>query len=290
MAELALVRRTDYSDNCPATVQRRCNMPHPSPIIFWLLLAATISIDAVAFSWAASEPDYSYGFVTFDALMLSQISVVCIWSGLSVAKSIWTRISPFLAVIVASLAWGMLGFEHFAGTIGLQEWMERTSAALVHQGLHAAPLLAMLWLFKRTAYWKLKSDSSAEWQFSVADLLIVMTIVAVLGAGIRYTEVFGILDWTSVGFIGSSAILALASVFIWSLWWTPLFLRLCGVIGVAIFLAAALSFTEEPFTKVFSVVIGTHYLIQALVLCMWLGCGSILPLSRASAADRRTVR
>jgi hypothetical protein len=259
-------------------------MPQRSPAIFWLLLAATICIDAVAFSWAASEPDYSYGFLTFDALMLSQISVVCIWSGLSVAKTIWTRISPILAVIVASLAWGMLGFDYSIEGFNLQESPYQTSIAFVAKGLHAALLVAMLWLFKRTAFWKQRSDSSAEWQFSVADLLIVMTIVAVLAAGMRYTDVLVPLDWTSVGFMSSSAILALASVFIWSLWWTPWVLRMCGVMGVAIFFAAAVSLAEEPFTRVFSVIIGTHHLIQAIVLSTWLGCGPILPKQATSGA------
>jgi hypothetical protein len=96
----------------------------------------------------------------------------------------------------------------------------------------------------------------------------------------RFTEVFDHLDWASVGFIGSSAVLAVASAFIWSLWWTNWVLRISGVIGVAICLAAVLSFAEVPFTRVFSVVIGAHHLIQALVLIVWLGSGPILPLAR----------
>src|SRR3954447_22912186 len=124
-----------------------------SPIIFWLILAATISVDAAAFSWAELGPRDSYGFIAFDALMLSQISVVCIWTGLRSEKSVWTCFNPFLAVVVASLLCGMFSETHFIGTVG-EVWSKRVSVQLVNEGLHAALLLAMLWLFKRTAFWK----------------------------------------------------------------------------------------------------------------------------------------
>jgi hypothetical protein len=101
----------------------------------------------------------------------------------------------------------------------------------------------------------------------------------------RYTEVFADLDWADAGFSGGSAVLAVASVFIWSLS-KPWILRLSGAMGAALCLAAAISSTEEPFTRVFSVLIGTHCLIQALVLIVWLGCGPILPKQATSDAAR----
>src|SRR3954468_9417031 len=102
-----------------------------SPLIFWLLLAATICVDAVAFSWAEAASGDSFGSVAFEALMLSQISVVCIWSGLRSEKSMWTRFSPFLAVVVASLVWGMFSETHFVGKVG-EGWSKRVSVELVN--------------------------------------------------------------------------------------------------------------------------------------------------------------
>jgi hypothetical protein len=62
-------------------------MPQRSPLIFWLLLAATISVDAVAFTWAeAGHVHADHAFIAFEALMLSQIGVVCIWSSLNSEK------------------------------------------------------------------------------------------------------------------------------------------------------------------------------------------------------------
>jgi hypothetical protein len=255
-------------------------MPQRSPIIFWLLFAATLSVDAITFSWAATEPDYSYGSVAFYALTLGQISVVCIWSGLSSAKAAWSRLVPFLAVIVACLAWGMFSFEHFNERSGFQEWVERVSSALVYHGHHAALLLAMLWAFKRTTFWKQRTGSSAEWKFSIADLLLVTTVVAMLGAGLRLTNVF--LDWSSIGFLGSSVVLALASVFLWSLA-QPRVIRFAVLLGFAILLGLAVSLTFGIPDGDVILTFEAHFLIHAIVLAIWLSCVPVLPQHGASA-------
>jgi hypothetical protein len=262
-------------------------MPQRSPLIFWLLLAATISVDAVAFSWAEAGPRDNYGFIAFEALVLSQISIVCIWSGLNSEKSMWTRFSPLLAVVLASLVWGMFSETHFVGKVG-EGWSRRVSVELVNQGLHASLLLAMLWLLKRTALWIRRSDSTAEWQFSIADLLVVMTVVAALGVGMRLTGVYDDLDWlgwAEIVFMGGSAVLAMSGVFIWSLWRTPWVLRASGLIGVAIGLAAVKLLAEWRFPTEHAVGVAAHFLIQALVLMVWLAWGPLLPCAPPEATE-----
>jgi hypothetical protein len=265
----------------------RCTMPHRSPPIFWLLLAATICVDAVAFSWADAEPD-PYGFLVFDALVLSQISVVCIWSGLRSEKSMWTRFSPLLAVVLATLVWGMFSETNWIGRVG-EEWSLRMGLIFVHQGLHAALLLAMLWLLKRTPLWKRRYDWAAEWQFSIADLLVVITVVAVLGAGMRFTKLFVDLDWVDadIVLIGGPAVLAMSGVFIWSLWRAPWILRASGVIGVAIGLAAVALLAEWTFSTAYPVVVATKFLIQAVVLMAWLAWGPLLPRARPATSGNK---
>jgi hypothetical protein len=256
-------------------------MPQRSPLIFWLLLAATLCVDAVAYSFAEAEPD-PYGFVVFEALMLSQISVVCIWAGLRAEKSMWTRISPLLAIIYATLIWGMFSEAIWIGKVG-EEWSVRMSLGLVNQGLHAALLLAMLWLLKRTALWKRRCDWANEWQFSIADLLVVITVVAVLGAAMRFAKVYDDLDWLGWGEIvlmGGPALLAMSGVLIWSLWWPHWVLRASGVIGVAIGLAAIVLVAERAFHTDYPVVVSTYFLIQAVVLMVWLAWGPLLPRAR----------
>ncbi|HEY2894348.1 MAG TPA: hypothetical protein VGJ16_09050, partial [Pirellulales bacterium] len=159
-------------------------MSQSSRVIFWLLLAATICVDAVAFAWAEAEVGVYFGSLAFEALMLCQISVVCIWTGLTSERSKWVRVSPLLAVVVASLVWGMFSESHFVGKVG-EGRSQRICVELVNQGLPAALLLAMLWPLKRTAFWKRRYDSSAAWQVSIADLMFVTSVVAVLGALMR---------------------------------------------------------------------------------------------------------
>jgi hypothetical protein len=259
-------------------------MPPRTLLIFWLLLAATICVDVVAFSWAEAGRGYSYGFIPFVALMLSQISIVCIWASLNSENSMWTRFSPFLAVVVASLVWGLFSERHFIGKVG-EGWSRRLSVELVNQGLHAALLLAMLWLFKRTGFWKRRGNTTAEWQFSITDLLVVITVVAMLGAGMRMTKVYDDVDWlgwAEIVLMGGSAVLAMSGVFIWSHWRTPWVLRAFGVIGVAIGLAVVKLLAERHFPMEHAVVVATHFLIQAPVLIVWLAWGPLLPRARPS--------
>ena len=105
-------------------------MPDRLPIIYWLLLVATICVDAAVFSWTNAVPDNEFGFIVFDAVMLSQISVVCIWSGLRSEKSMWTRFSPFFAVLLATLIYGMFSDAHFIGKVG-DEWHVRMGSVLM---------------------------------------------------------------------------------------------------------------------------------------------------------------
>jgi len=88
-----------------------------------------------------------------------------------IGKSMWTRFSPFLAVVVASLAWGMFSETHFIGKVG-EGWSKRVSVELVNQGLPAALLLAMLWLLKRTALWKRRLSASTQRMFTIRTAIV----------------------------------------------------------------------------------------------------------------------
>jgi hypothetical protein len=261
-------------------------MPQRSPLMFWLLLAATISVDAVALSWFEADPSYDFDFVVFDALVMSQISVVCIWVGLRAEQSIWIRFSPLLAVVAATLIWGMVGDRHFIGKVG-EERSLRMGLFLVNHGVHAALVLAMLWLLKRTALRKRQGESTAEWQFSIADLLALMMVVAVLGAGMQLTDMFENLEWADIATYGCPAVLAVSSALIWSLWRTPWVLRASGVMAVAIGLVAVVMAAERHwrFDTSFPVVLATNYLIQAVVLMVWLALGPLLPCARLAASE-----
>ncbi len=268
-AQLAFIRLTNYSDNWSLIVQRPCEMPKRSPVIFWLLLAATLCVDAVAFFWATWNPYSAFGVVLFDALMLSQVSVICIWAGLHSKKNIWIQVAPLSGVLIASLAVRMTTDESL--TIGL-----------AYYGLHTGMILATLWLLERTRFWQRRSGAVAHWRYSIAQMLIVMTAIALLSTFVRTSELFAGDAWLNIVFICSSLALALVAVVSWSLSWHWL-IRLAVVLAFAIILGAAFSLKHEAYVPLFPLIIGGHYLIQGLVLSLWLGCGPILPLTSHSS-------
>lgn len=255
-------------------------MTQRSPVIFWLLLAATISVDAIALSWMASEPFPVPVFVTAacHALILSQLSVVCIWSSLSLKKSAWTRFVPGVGAVVATLVIAMSTNEPVI-------FQAAFTTYLSYFGLHAALLVAALWLFERTAFWRRRSGIPRDWQYSLAHLLIVMTVVAILAVALRSSPYFGDDRWINIVFVCSSVALAVASVFLWSLTWHWL-LRLAAVLGFAWWLGAVFIWTNNQGLHL-STILSTHYLLQAIVLCVWLGCGPVLPNRITSAAAGR---
>jgi hypothetical protein len=270
---------------------------HSSPIV-WLLLAATLSVDAVAFYWLVSTPWPHYASMTYEALVVAQISVVCIWSTSHPLKTWWTRLAPWLAVVVATLAnlMALVPSEvRTSATAALQSlhassrtletvrssadrwlywiWIEISLAQYL---LHAALLVAVLWLFQRTSYWRRRTGITAEWRFSLRQLLASTTIVALLAAVIGDTYLRNLeYSWVHFIFIGSWTVIALAAVFIWNLAWNWL-LRLAMVMAVSLLLGN-LWYTVSEFSSVYSLFV-THYFIQGMVLSAWLGLGLVLPL------------
>jgi hypothetical protein len=247
-------------------------MNNRSPIIFWLLLAATIGVDAVAMS--SSSLNTSYLIVS--ALVLSQLSVVCIWLALTAPRTVVLRVTPFFAVLFAAV----LSAEFSAGLEPFGEYFQFT---LTYYGFHAALLMAALWLLQRTAFWQRSGGAIREWKYSVADLLIAMTVVALLAALMRDSPLLGEFGWMNFQLAGGGVVLALVSVVAWSRSWHWL-LRLAVVVGCAILLGAA--FLVIPIVSWFYFVfVGTDYLIQALVLSIWLALGPILPVFGESDPD-----
>lgn len=250
-------------------------MPQRSAIIFWLLLAATLSVDAVVFSWMASEPypDPLYAVVTFDALILGQLSVVCIWSTITVTTNLWVRLAPIVAVVTAALLTATLVDEPVMLSSSFTNH-------LAYYGLHVALLVTSIWLLQRTEFWRRRSGASREWQYSIAHLLIAMTVVAVLAAAMRNSVFFSEDRWINIAFACSSVGLTVAVVSLWSLSWHWL-LRLAGALGFAVLLgfAFALALVVASNDRL-APNVGAHYLLQVIVLSIWLGCGPILPVAQ----------
>jgi hypothetical protein len=247
-------------------------MPQRSPIIFWLLLSATLAVDVAILVLVAEEqnPTAAYLMVIFHALILSQLSIICIWSAFSTTPNTWRRIAPVLAVVTAALMAGQ--FTRYPES--------NFTTYLGDATLRAVEVLAGLWLLQRTSYWRRRNGTAHTWQFSVLHVLAAMTITAILITLLRRNEYFGDDRWTNIAFACSDVALVMASVILWSFSWTWV-LRFASVIGIAIVLgegAVAIIYGQvgDVGMSAFNI-LHAYYLIQAIVLSLWLAVGPILP-------------
>jgi hypothetical protein len=237
-------------------------MQQRSPIIVWLLVAATICVNLVAYAWMRGTSILSVGTIVYVALLWGQLSVICIWSALQSTFNIWSRIAPVAAVIACSSAFWLI-----------EDVTAKIKDILPYFGLHAVILVAALWVLRRSAYWQRRSGVKTEWRFSIAQLLVLMTVVAILATAMRHSSLLEESRVLEFFLLSGSVALAVTSVIIWSrdIHWL---LRLAGVLATAIGLGASFYLADEYMLK-FAV---SDFLTQAILLSAWLAWGQILPI------------
>ena len=125
------------------------------------------------------------------------------------------------------------------------------------------------------------------WQFSLAELLVIMTAVAVLAAVVRETPFLGGDGWiASFALVASSVIVALVNIVLWSLsihW----LVRLSGAMSIAILLGVAMALATDA-VPIFARIVVADLLIQSILISIWLGSGAVLPAqAKAPAPSRR---
>src|SRR3972149_3188012 len=148
-------------------------MPQRSPIICWLLLSATLAVDAVAIMWLSIAEEWSFAAYLSAALVSSQLALVSLWGVFAARRALWGWIGAIAAVLAVTQPMVRLAGLWFAGACGIY-------------GGYVAMLAAALWILKRTAYWRrLTGAPPVVWQYSLGHLLAVMTLVAVLIGSLR---------------------------------------------------------------------------------------------------------
>ena len=160
-------------------------MPPRSPVIFWLLLAATLSVDVVVCSWVATAPfrPPQYARVAFEALVIGQLSLVCIWSAFRTTKLLW--VPAIAAAVAATLFTAMFASEptSFASTF---------KSNVAHAVSMPHYFCVALWLLQRTEVLAAAHRCFARIAILlVMHLLIAMTVVAVLASYVRKSPMFG---------------------------------------------------------------------------------------------------
>jgi hypothetical protein len=240
-------------------------MPPRSPVIFWLLLAATLSVDAATAGWVFWGQLREESATPFLALSFAQLGILCVWAVFIPKRIRLSWVAPlFLGIAVAVL----VALSAPSSPLG-QRW-EMFLAFIVLTWTHAAIVLPILWLLKPTRFGTafVASDSKPRWQFSTMHLLTVMTCLAVLSMVLRQSsewarEAMVVLVTLPVANI-SLLILVIVAVQMKRHW----LLRLAISLGGALVIAVVSESSGAEFADGMNFYV--YCVIQAIVLWMWL--------------------
>lgn len=248
-------------------------MPRRRPLVPVLLLAATLSVDAVAVYWFNYVSDGPATGALCNALLTSQLSVICIWVAFGRTRRSW----GLSVLVVATLA----------ATWTMASLLDRPSSAwdwIAPFGTQTVSLTVLLWIIKRMKWWHRLRDSttSAPWQFSVMQLLVLMTCAAVLAAAFQNSQVVRDVGWFVAVAAVIDSLLAVAAVLAWAQPW-HMAIRiavLSAISGSAAWLASR--WGEEPGWAAYIV---ANWIMQCLVIFAWLEVGRIIPRRAPDGAD-----
>ncbi len=256
-------------------------MPRRSPIIFWLLLAATLALNLLAvFGLFRNAQGQQETLTLFLSLAYGQLSLACVWAmqKRELAKTRWlapVSLSLFISVIftwAATIDSGKFDMEGFA-TI--------SCLLLFHVGL----LLVLLWLAIPRRWIVLGTTFSKERrQFSTLQLLVLMTCVGVFLSLFRAAGRWDG-EWLNLAtfcfanlvlFCGTLGLLQARGAL-------PLRLAVCTLLAIGI--AAIANWTQLALAGEINV--WAFFVIQVVVLVLWLSC--YMPTQSASSTDSEST-
>lgn len=240
-------------------------MQQRSPVIFWLLLAATLSVDAVATYWICEIGDQAASATLFIGLAFGQLSVLGAWAVLFRTRVGLRWLVPLVFGLLVALIFTYARASRFSGRPTLVLFYSYTGLMWAHVTL----VLALLWLLKPTRIFASYFDRSGQrpWQFATKHLLMLMTSLSILMVVLGRAEL--LVDETAnvVSLVIDNSLLLVAAVAATQAKW-PWPLRLVASLSVAIIVAGIcewirLAFASELNSFAFN-------LIQAIVLWSWL--------------------
>jgi hypothetical protein len=253
------------------------NVSQRSPVILLLLAAATLALDAVAIYWLRAAPTAFVAGVLCDALCFSQLGLACIFAVFNPGRRVWSVLIVVAALGIAVVATAKL-FD------------DRIWEMIAFLGTYATLLILSLWTVKHTRLWP--ADGAATrgiWQFSVGQLLALMTVVAVLLVMFRGSELIPGAEVATD--VATSSALVVAALVIWVRPWHVLLrlatlLFVAGLLGLADWIHASWSANSDFGSRAGEIPISiADSAIQALVIFIWLEVGRIIPRAAARARD-----
>jgi len=241
-------------------------MPARSPVLFWLLMAATVCVDLAAGVMRIREP-YSATETLYLGLALGQLSAVCIWAAYSAYGTLSRWLSYALAVVIASIATVFIESQHEVKFL----------SPLALYASHVMVVVIALWLLRAL---RNRREAPTATQFSVKNLLFLMTIVAFVSTMIgRATGLHHDGLFLAVSVLGN-AIVAVGCVISRRDDRHPI-LALSIAIAVALVTAWWVSrFRPESFDQ--AVVM---YCVQTITISAWLEWGGIIADGDAAAGN-----
>lgn len=240
-------------------------MQQRSPIIFWLLLAATISLDLVVSSWIKLYGRTDHLELLILALVFGQLSVVCIWIVFSTWPAIYRCLVGAAAVPLGALA--IFGAEP---PLNYKE-----SAALI--AVHFAGSLLALGLLK--LYMAYRSRVPAAAQFSMKHLFALMTGIALMAAVLGGSKLFRESWFVPTMLVANNVLVGVVALAFWFSRWHWV-VRVAATLAIAIFIGWCITFLREHLSGDLEVM----NCLQALIVLAWLDWGEII--TRPNPADR----
>jgi hypothetical protein len=240
-------------------------MQQRPPIIFWLLLAATISVDLVFASWVRLHGWTEKLELLILSLVFGQLSAVCIWIVFSTRPAIYRCLVGAAAVPLGALA--------IFGAEPIFNYSE--SAALIVAHLSGSLLALAL----QKLYMAYRSRAPAAAQFSMKHLFALMTGIALMAAILGGSRLFRESNFVPSIMVSNHVLVGVVALAFWFCRWHWVG-RVAATLAVAIFVGWCVTFLRPNLSGSLEVM----NCIQALIVLAWLDWGEII--RRPSPADR----
>ncbi|MCC7086624.1 MAG: hypothetical protein IT427_16620 [Pirellulales bacterium] len=152
-------------------------MPRQSTVIFWFLVVATLSADAMAAYTVTSDGKrlgLIYTLNVWSALVLAQVSVAAIWVVFRTQSGLWSWLLPPAILVAASVLRAKVGLF---GSWSTLDYGCRTA-------LQMLLTMVVIWPLVRTPLWRRWAPDvcGLKWEFSLRQMLGWTTVVALLSA------------------------------------------------------------------------------------------------------------
>lgn len=243
-------------------------MPKRSPIIFWLLLAATLCVDAVVVVWVM-ESGADAAEILGWSLAFSQLGITCVWAIVCQPRVGWKWLVPIgLALAVAGTAVFIERRITILSSAGIREIVETTSVLW----LYVLITIGVLWLLKPTRVFKSYQATSTAppWQFGLRHLILLMTLTPILLIAASVGGDYGdtLLDPYLLFCLGLSSLLLISAILVVQRPWH--WVLKAGALSSCALAISVTSIIPNPFSNELMLVTIPFHLILALVYWPWL--------------------